>query len=89
MKNPKNPSSSVQNRKCGVSTRINAFHNLLQIKPDIFKDLILDDLVSYTIAENKGKSIPQKENTTRSIQARLEVLEEEGEEENLKTHISL
>ena len=87
-KNTKNPGSSARNRKDRDSTLINAFYDLLQIEPDLFEDLILDDPVSYTPAQNKGKGVPRRKNTTGSIQARLEVLEEEGEEEVSKTRIS-
>ena len=88
LKNTKNPGSLARNKKRGDSTLINAFHDLLQIEPDLFEDLILDDPVSYTPAQNKGKGVPRRKNTTGSIQARLEVLEEEGEEEVSKTRIS-
>lgn len=84
----KTPSSSARNKKRGDSSLINAFHDLLQIKPDLFEDFILDDPVSYTPAQNKGKGVPRRKNTTRSIQARLEALEEEREEEVSKTRIS-
>ena len=61
---------------------------LLQIEPDLFEDLVLDDLVSYTPAQNKGKGVSQRKNTTGSIQAGLEVLEEEREEEVSEIRIS-
>lgn len=87
-KNTKDPGSSARNQKLGDSTLINAFHDLLQIEPDLFGDLILDDPVSYPPAQNKGKGVPRRKNTTGSIQARLEVLEEEREEVVSKTRIS-
>ena len=89
MKNTKNHSSLVQNGKHRDSTLINAFYDLLKIKSDLFKDLILNDSVLYMPAQNKNKGIFQKKNITRSIQERLEVLEEEGKKEVSKTYISL
>ena len=87
-KNTKTPSSSARNKNRGDSSLINAFHDLLQIEQDLFEDFILDDPVSYTPAQNKGKGVSRWKNTTRSIQARLEVLEEEREEEVSKTRIN-
>ena len=56
-KNTKSPDSSARNRKREDSTLINDFHNLLQIESDLFKDLILDDLVLYMQSQNKEKGI--------------------------------
>ena len=42
------------------------------------EDLVLDDPVSYMPAQNKGKVVSRRKNTTGSIQVGLEVLEEEG-----------
>ena len=55
----------------------------------MFEDIILNDLVSYMLAQKKKKYIPQRKNTTRSIQASLEVMEKEEEEKISKTCISL
>ncbi len=87
-KNTQSPGLSARNKKRGDSTFINIFQDLLQIEPDLFEDLVLDDPVSYTPAQNKGKVVFRRKNTTRSIQAGLEVLEEEREEEVLKIRIS-
>ena len=65
-----------------------AFQDLLQIEPDLFEDLVLDDSVSYTPDQNKGKGVPRRKNTIGSIQAGLEVLEKEREEEVLEVWIS-
>ncbi len=57
-KNIKNPGSSARNKKCEDHTLINAFQDLLQIEPDVFKELALDDLVSNTSILNKEKGVP-------------------------------
>ena len=80
LKNTKNPGSSARNKKRGDSILVNAFQDLLQIEPDLFEDLVLDDLVSYTPAQNKGRGVSRRKNTTGSIQAGLELLEEREEE---------
>ena len=54
-KNTKNPNSSARNKIVGDSVLKNAFQDLLQIEPDLFEDLVLDDPVSYMPAQNKGK----------------------------------
>ncbi len=87
-KNTQSPGPSARNKKRGDSTFINAFQDLLQIEPDLFEDFVFDDPVSYTPAQNKEKSVFRRKNTTGSIQAGLEVLEEEREEEVSKIHIS-
>ena len=46
-KNTKNPGFSAWNKKRRDSTLINTFYDLFEIEPDLFKDLILDDSVSY------------------------------------------
>ena len=56
-RNTKNPGSSARNKKRGDSTLINAFQDLLQIEPDLFEDLVVDDPVSYKPAQNKGKGV--------------------------------
>ncbi len=48
LKNTKNPGSSAWNKKCKDQTLINAFQDLLRIEPDMFEELVLDDLVSNT-----------------------------------------
>ncbi len=88
-KNTQSPGLSARNKKRGDSTFINAFQDLLQIEPDLFEDLVLDDAVSYTPAQIKGKGVFRRKNTTWSIQAGLEVLEEEREVEVSKICISL
>ena len=50
LKNIQNSSSSTCNGKHRDSIRINIFYNLLPIETNLFEDLILDDLVSYTSA---------------------------------------
>ena len=55
----------------------------------MFKDLILDDLVLYILAQNEKTDITQTKNTTKLIQVRLEVLKEKDEEKVTKTRISL
>ncbi len=87
-KNTQSPGPSARNKKRGDSTFINAFQDLLEIEPDLFEDLVLDDPVSYTPVQNKGKGVFRRKNTTVSIQAGLEVLEEESEEEVSKIRIS-
>ncbi len=87
-KNTQSPSPSAQNKKRGDSTFMNTFQHLLQMEPDLFEDLVLDDQASYTPAQNKGKGVFQKKNNTGSIQAELEVLEEGKEEEASKIRIS-
>ena len=77
LKNTKIPGSSARNKKRGDSILIKAFRDLLQVEPDLFKDLVLDDLVSYTPAQNKGNGVPRRKNTTGLIQAVLELLGEE------------
>ena len=88
LKNTKNPGSSARNKKRGDSILVNAFQDLLQIEPDLFEDLVLDDPVSCTPAQNKGKGVSRRKNTTGSIQAALEVLEEEREKEVSEIRIS-
>ncbi len=56
-KNTQSPGTSARNKKRGDSTFINAFQDLLQIEPDLFEDLVLEDQVSYTPAQDKGKGV--------------------------------
>ena len=78
-KNTKNYCSLARNKKRGDSTLIIAFEDLLQIEPDLFEDLVLDVSVSYTPAQNRGKGVPIRKNTTGSIEAGLRgVREGEG-----------
>ena len=67
---------------------INAFQDLLQIEPDIFKELDLDDLISNTTTQNKGKAVSRRKNTTGLVQVGLGVVEEEKDEEILEVRIS-
>ena len=87
-KNTKTSGTSARNKKREDQALINAFQDLLRIEPDIFKELDLDDLVSNTTIQNKGKGISRKKNTTGSIQVGLGVVEEEKEEEILEVRVS-
>ena len=88
-KNTKNPGSSAWNKKCEDQALINAFQDLLRIEPDVFEELVLDDLVSNTPIQNKGKGIPRRKNIIGSVQVGLGTMEEEREEEVLEVLISL
>ena len=55
LKNTKNFSFLAWNEKYEDSTLINVFLNILQIKQDLFKNLILDNLVLYKQFKTKKK----------------------------------
>lgn len=59
LQNTKNLSSSTWNRKYNNHVLINVFQNLLQIKPDIFEELILNNLVLNMSIQIKRKGIPK------------------------------
>ena len=44
-KNTKNPDSLARNKKFKDQALINTFQDLLRIKPDVFEELVLDNLV--------------------------------------------
>ncbi len=67
----------------------NASHDLLRIEPDVFEELVLDDLVSNTLIQNKGNVVPRRKNITGSVQVGLETMEEEKKEEVSEVQISL
>ena len=79
-KNTKTSGTSARNKKREHHALINAFQDLLQIKPDIFEELDLNDLVSNTPIQNKKKGVSGKKNTTRSVQVVLRVVKEEKKE---------
>ena len=54
----------------------------------VFEELVLDDLISNTPIQNKGKDIPRRKNTTGSVQVGLETVEEEGEEKGSEIPMS-
>ena len=87
-KNTKTSGTSARNKKREDQALINAFQDLLQIDPDLFKELDLNDLVSNTTIQNKGKAVFRKKNITELVQVGLGVVEEEKEEEILETWIS-
>ncbi len=70
-KNIKTSGTSARNKKREDQALINAFQDFIQIEPDIFEELDLDDLVSNTPIQNKGKGVSRKKNTTRSVQVGL------------------
>lgn len=74
LKNTKNSNSSTRNKKYRDSIMINIIYDLFHIKPDLFENLILYNLILYTSTQNKKKSIPQKKFYTKSIQIRLKEL---------------
>lgn len=59
-KNIKNSGSSTENTKPKDQVLINAFQDIFQIRPDIFKKLVLEYLVLNTPIWNKEKGIPKK-----------------------------
>lgn len=59
---------------------INEFQDLLRTEPDVFEELDLDDLVPNTPIQNKGKDVPRKKNTTRSVHVGLGTVEGKREE---------
>ncbi len=67
-KNTKNPESSARNKKREDQASINGFQDLLRIEPDVFEELVLDDLVSNTPIRNKGNGVPRRKNITGSLQ---------------------
>ena len=87
-KNTKNPGSSTRNKKHDDHVLINAFQDLLQIEPDVFEELVLDDLVPNTPIQIKGKGIPKRKNTTGSVLVGLETVEEETEGKVLGVRVS-
>ncbi len=88
LKNTKNPGSSSRNKKCEDQALINAFQDLLRIEPDVFEELVLDDLVSNTPIQNKRKIPPRRKNITGLVQVGLETIEEKREKEVWEVWIS-
>ena len=88
-KNIKNPGSSGRNEKYGNHALINAFQVCLWIEPDLFEELVLDDLVSHTLIQSKDKGVPRRKNITWPVHVGLGTMEEEKEENILKVQISL
>ena len=70
-KNIKTSGTSARNKKREDQALINAFQDFIQIEPDIFEELDLDDPVSNTPIQNKGKGVSRKKNITRSVQVGL------------------
>lgn len=66
-KNIKNPSFLPLNKKLEDLILINIFYNYLQIELNLFKNLILDDLLLYILVKNKEKSVFKKKNITKLI----------------------
>ncbi len=87
-KNTKNPGFSTRNKKHNDEILTRVFQDLLRIKPDVFEELVSDDLVSNTPIQNKGKGIPTKKNTIGSVQVGLETVEEEREEKVSEVRVS-
>ncbi len=54
-KNTKTSDTSAQKEKREDQTLINAFQDLIQIEPDIFEELNLDDLIPNTSIQNQKK----------------------------------
>ncbi len=87
-KNTENLSFSTRNKKHDNQVFTNAFQELLCIELDVFKELVLDGLISNTLIQNKRKGIPQKKNTTGSVQVELKMVEEEKKEKVLEVRVS-
>ena len=87
-KNTKNSGSSTRNKKREDQPLVNAFQDLLRIGPDVFEELVSEDLVLNTPIRNKEKGIPRRKNTTGSVQVGLGMVEEEREEKVSEVRIS-
>ena len=60
---------------------VNAFQDPLQIGPDVFEELVSNDLIFNTPIQNKEKGVSRRKNTTGSVQIGLRTVEDEREEE--------
>lgn len=63
---------------------INIFQNLIQIELDLFEELVLDNLVSNTLIQNKKICIVKKKNTIGSVQIGFKTIEEEKKEKGFR-----
>ena len=65
-KNTKTPGSSARNKKHEDQALIDSFQDLLRIGPDVFEELVSDDLVLNTPIRNEEKDVPSRRYTTGS-----------------------
>ena len=80
--------SLSKNKKRDDSIFQNAFHDLLQITPHIFKETVKGDLRFKKTALNKGKCISRKKNITVLIQCDMEIVGKGEKEEVLEVRVS-
>lgn len=82
------PRSLPKNKKRDDSIFQDAFQNLLQISPNIFEETISGDLGLKIPAQNKGKGVSRKKNTTGLVQGDVKLIEEWREEDILEVRVS-
>lgn len=82
------PRSLPKNKKRDDSIVQDAFQDLLQISPNIFEETIPGNLGLKITAQNKGKGVSRKKNTTGLVQGDIELIEEGEEEEVLDVRVS-
>ena len=82
------PQSLPKNKNRDNSTFQDAFQDLLQISPNIFEETISGDLGLKIPAQNKGKGVSRKKNTTGFVQGDTELIEEGRGEEVLEVRVS-
>ncbi len=87
-KNIKTSDTSIRNKKRKDQVLINPFQDFIQLRPDIFEGLDLDDLVSSKPIQNKEKGISRKKNIIGSVKVGLELVKEEKGKEVLEVQIS-
>ncbi len=85
---PVTPRSILTNKKRDDSDFQNAFHDLLQIIPDIFEEIVVGSLGSKTSARNKGNGVSRKKNTTGLVQGGVELVGEGEKEKVLEVRVS-
>ena len=73
--NPVTPRSLPKNKKRDDSIFRDAFQDL-QISPNIFEETVSGDLGLNIPAQNKGKGVSRKKNTTGWVQGDVELIEE-------------
>ena len=82
------PQSLPKNKNRDNSTFQDAFQDLLQISPNIFEETISGDLGLKIPAQNKGKGVSRKKNTTGFVKGDTELIEEGRGEEVLEVRVS-
>lgn len=67
----------------------NAFHDLLQITPDIFAKIAIGNSKSKTPIQTKEKSVSKKKNTAKLVQNNRKLVEKKEKEKVLEVWVSI